>query len=144
MAEPIGRNTAPCIGLACALIAREHPCAVMAVVPSDHVITDPKLYVQTMREAAVVARREHALVTIGIRPRFPETGYGYIVAGTRIAHAGQTRFSRVKQFVEKPPQARAKRMIASGRAFWNAGMFVFRISDMLDTIRRYLPMLYLC
>ncbi len=142
VAEPIGRNTAPCIGLACALIAREHPCAVMAVVPSDHVITDPKLYVQTMREAAVVARREHALVTIGIRPRFPETGYGYIVAGTRIAHAGQTRFSRVKQFVEKPPQARAKRMIASGRAFWNAGMFVFRISDMLDTFRRYLPTLY--
>lgn len=142
VAEPVGKNTAPCIGLACALIAREHPCAVMAVVPSDHVIADTKLYTQTMREAATIARREHVIVTIGIRPRFPETGYGYILAGARVAHNGSTRFSRVKQFVEKPARPRAEKLIATGHAVWNAGMFVFRISDMLDTFRRFLPRLH--
>ena len=140
--EPCGRNTAPCIGLVSAMVARDNQDAVLAVVPADHVIDDTALYVRTIRDAAAMALREQALVTIGIEPQFPETGYGYIVAGRRIARRGPTKFSRVERFVEKPARARAEELIATGRALWNAGMFVFRVSDMLYSFWRYVPALH--
>ena len=137
--EPCGKNTAPCIGLICALLAARDAEAVLAVVPADHCIPDAALYAQTLRDAAAVARRERALLTIGIQPTFPETGYGYILADAPVAFAGPTRFSRVAQFVEKPPQARAEELIATGHAFWNAGMFVFRVADMLAALTTHVP-----
>lgn len=142
VAEPMGRNTAPCIGLMCALLARKEPEAVLAVVPADHVISDAKRYVRTLRDAMAVACREKALVTIGITPTFPETGYGYILAADSVAHDGPTKFSRVERFVEKPQRARAEELIGTGRAFWNAGMFVFRVADMLGAFRQFMPELH--
>lgn len=137
--EPRGRNTAPCIGLICALLAARDADAVLAVVPADHCIPDAARYAQTVRDAAAIAQREQALLTIGIDPAFPETGYGYILAGAAVPYAGATRFSRVEQFIEKPPRARAEELIATGRAFWNAGMFVFRVRDMLAALATHVP-----
>ena len=142
LGEPCGRDTAPCIGLVCALLAARDPHAVLAVIPADHSIPDHDLYAATVRDAAAVARRDHALVTIGIAPRYPETGYGYILAGERISSPGTTDFSKVERFIEKPPRAQAEELIATGRAFWNAGMFVFRVSDMLAELKRHLPELH--
>jgi len=139
IAEPCGRNTAPCIGLAAALVSARDPGAVLAVVPADHCIPDRDVYARTMRDAAAVAEREHALLTIGIEPRYAETGYGYIAAGERVAFPGATVFSRVKQFIEKPSRDKAEALIAGGGVFWNAGMFVFRAEDMLAAFRRFLP-----
>lgn len=142
IAEPYGRNTAPCIGLMSALLSGRDPDAVMAVIPADHCIPDKEIYARTIIDAAAIAMREHALVTIGITPRYPETGYGYIVAGETVDSDSDTVFSRVACFVEKPPHRRAEELIAAGNAFWNAGMFVFRVVDMLDAFRKYLPEFY--
>lgn len=139
IAEPYGKNTAPCIALITALLAARNPDAVLAVVPADHVIPDTERYAQTLRDAATIAAREHALLTIGIAPRAPETGYGYILAGEGLPATTSTAFSRAEQFIEKPPRARAEELIATGRAFWNAGMFVFRLADMLDALCRFVP-----
>jgi mannose-1-phosphate guanylyltransferase len=140
--EPYGRNTAPCIGLMSALLSARDPDTVMAVIPADHCIPDKEIYARTITDAAVIARGEHALVTIGIMPRYPETGYGYIVAGDALQSDSETVFSRVDRFVEKPPRQHAEELIADGNAFWNAGMFVFRVADMLEAFRKYLPELY--
>jgi mannose-1-phosphate guanylyltransferase len=139
IAEPCGRDTAPCIGLMCALLAARDPNAVLAVIPADHTIPDHAVYSATVCDAAAVARRNGALVTIGIAPRFPETGYGYILAGDPLDAPGATAFSRVERFIEKPPRPKAEELIATGRAFWNAGMFVFRVADMLAEFQRLLP-----
>jgi len=142
IAEPYGRNTAPCIGLVSALLSARDPETILAVIPADHCIPDKELYARTISDAARIAVRENALVTIGITPQFPETGYGYIVAGVPVESTTETAFSRVDRFVEKPPRKRAEELIAEGNAFWNAGMFVFRAADMLDAFRKYLPELY--
>ena len=142
IAEPYGRNTAPCIGLVSALLSARDPDTILAVIPADHCIPDKELYSRTITDAARIAEREHALVTIGITPQFPETGYGYIVAGEPVESANETMFSRVDRFVEKPPRKQAEELIAEGNAFWNAGMFVFRAADMLDAFKKYLPELY--
>ncbi len=139
LTEPCGKNTAPCIGLVCALLAARDPQTVLAVVPADHIIPDEARYAQTVRDTATMARREHALATIGIAPRGPETGYGYILAGSGLAGDSGTAFSRAERFVEKPPRARAEELIATGRAFWNAGMFVFCVADMLAAFERFVP-----
>ncbi len=142
LAEPYGRNTAPCIGLVCALLAGRDPETVLAVIPADHCIPDIETYAATIRDAARIAEREQALVTIGITPRFPETGYGYIVAKEALPFDGETEFSRVARFVEKPPREKAEQLIETGNAFWNAGMFVFRVQDMLEAFQRFLPDFY--
>jgi len=142
IAEPCGKNTAPCIALITALLAARNPDTVLAVVPADHIIPDIARYAQTIRDAAAVAAREHALLTIGIAPRSPETGYGYILAGDGLPTTTPTAFSRADQFIEKPPRPRAEALIATGRAFWNAGMFVFRAADMLDAFARFVPALH--
>jgi mannose-1-phosphate guanylyltransferase len=142
IAEPYGRNTAPCIGLVCALLAAKDPGTVLAVVPADHWIPDIDIFSRTIRNAAEIASREKALVTLGIKPRGPETGYGYILAGKTIDFAGKTTFSKVDKFIEKPEKRKAEKLIANGNAFWNAGMFVFKISEMLNSFQKFLPDFY--
>ncbi|MCX7846562.1 MAG: sugar phosphate nucleotidyltransferase [bacterium] len=139
IAEPFGKNTTPCIALITALVAAHSPDIVLAVVPADHVIPDAARYAQTLRDAATVAAHERAILTIGIAPRSPETGYGYILASDGLPTHTATAFSRVEQFIEKPPLPRAEELIATGRAFWNAGMFVFRVADMLAAFQQFLP-----
>ena len=137
LVEPVGRNTAPCLGWAAATIARREPEAVLMALPSDPHIGDVAAF-RAALELAVASARSGVMTTVGIEPTHPEIGYGYIEAGEPRSLAG---VRSVRRFVEKPDHARAVEFVASGRYFWNSGMFFFRASDMLAAIRRHLPAL---
>jgi mannose-1-phosphate guanylyltransferase len=134
LAEPTGRNTAPCVGWAAAVVARRDPTAVLTVLPADHHIGNEEAFTQTLSRA-IDAARSGDLVTIGIRPTRPETGYGYIEMGDETSGG----VHRAKRFVEKPDLARANEFVAAGRFLWNSGMFFFRADSVLGEIRAHLP-----
>jgi mannose-1-phosphate guanylyltransferase len=141
--EPCGRDTAPCVGLGAALIARDDPEAVMLVTPADHVI-EP---VREFERAAHVARQmaeeyPDALVTFGIPPAFPSTGYGYIHRGAQVAQRQGVSVFRAAGFKEKPAADLAERFVASGEYYWNSGIFVWRAATVLDALRRQKPALH--
>ena len=142
IAEPYGKNTAPCIGLVCALLAAKNPGTVLAIVPADHWIPDLDIFSRTICDAAEIANQKNVIVTLGIKPRGPETGYGYILAGEEINFSGKTVFSKVNKFIEKPEKEKAEKLIAGGNSFWNAGMFVFKASEMLNAFQKFLPEFY--
>jgi mannose-1-phosphate guanylyltransferase len=121
IAEPMGRNTAPCIALATAMIARLDPNAVIVVVPADSWVGDAEKYRRVVCESLALAAQQDVLITIGIQPTSPHTGYGYVQVGALL----QGRFFNAKRFVEKPDLARAKKFLATGEYRWNAGMFVW-------------------
>ncbi len=133
--EPIARNTAPCLALAALEIERRAPGATFVSVPADHAIADTREFRATILEALAWASAEPVAVTIGIRPTAPETGYGYIRLGSRVAG----RASRVRAFVEKPEAARARRFVASGRYLWNSGMFAWRTATLLALMDELVP-----
>jgi len=139
LVEPRGRNTAPAIALAALHIAREHPDAVMAVLPADHAIADRGVFRADLSAALDVAERTGALVTFGIQPTHPETGYGYIRPGARLDGAARARAFRVRAFIEKPNAARARALIARGGVFWNSGIFAWRARSILDALRTHVP-----
>lgn len=139
--EPCARNTAPCIGLAAAVIRKKYGEAMMLVLPSDHLIRYEDMYVDTLRQAVSVAEKEENLVTIGITPTYPETGYGYIKF-ERDADLGMTGVYRVERFVEKPDLDTAKEYLASHRYLWNSGMFVWKASSILANIEKLMPDIY--
>ncbi len=134
LAEPVGRNTAPCIGWGTSYIQRMDPSAVIAVLPADQYVADEALYVSTLRRA-LDAAAQHSLVTIGIKPTAPETGYGYIEVGQAL----EETLYRVERFVEKPDLPKAQEYVASGRFWWNSGMFFFRADVLEAAIRTHLP-----
>ncbi len=134
MAEPIGRNTAPCIGWAASRIAKIDPDAVCAVLPADHHIADEEGYAAVLR-SALDAAADGDIVTVGIRPSRAETGYGYIEMGEAIGDG----VHRARRFVEKPNRQRAEQFLAAGTFLWNSGMFFFRARTRLDAIREHLP-----
>jgi mannose-1-phosphate guanylyltransferase len=140
--EPVGRNTAPCIGLAALHILRQTEDDVMLVLPSDHRIGDEETFREVLRTAAGAASRGGPLVTVGIRPTGPETGYGYIERGERIEAAGAEGIYRVRSIREKPPREEAERLFAQGGFLWNSGMFVWKASAILSAIARHLPELH--
>ena len=143
IAEPAGRNTAAAIGLAAVhLLRRAGGDALMAVLPADHFIAEPRRYRRIVRAALEVAARPGALVVMGIPPTRPETGYGYIERGKSGTRAGGQPVFAVRRFTEKPPLARARRYLASRRYFWNAGMFFWRASTYLDNLKRHLPKMH--
>jgi mannose-1-phosphate guanylyltransferase len=140
--EPCGRDTAACIGLGAALIARQDPTAVMLVMPADHVI-EP---VQEFRRAVHVAEqmadeRPTALITFGIPPTYPATGYGYIHRGPEMAPRQGIRVYRVQAFREKPKMDLAERFVVSGEYFWNSGIFVWKAATVLNALREQQPKL---
>ena len=162
MAEPLGRNTAPCIGLAAMRLKKLDPEGVMAVLPADHVILDKGGFLETLRNACEVAKSGDYIITLGMTPDRPETGYGYIKKGpvvregtvpdlrterSGVVESGlsPTRFEayHVERFVEKPDRATAEQYIKSGEYLWNAGMFVFKVSTILRAIEKYMPDLYI-
>lgn len=134
LAEPEAKNTAPCIGWAAAVVARGDPEAVLCVVPSDQTIQDEAAFRRALEQAAEVARTGR-IVTIGIVPERPETGYGYIETGDELGSGARV----VERFVEKPDARTAEKYYESGLYWWNAGIFVFRAQDMLDAMARHLP-----
>ena len=136
MLEPAGRNSAPAIAAAAALVAAEAPDAVLWMLAADHVITDLSAMHAALRVAAPLAA-EGRIVTFGIRPAGPETGYGYIETGAPLpAHPGANAVAR---FVEKPDAATAAAYVSGGKHVWNSGMFVFTARTLLDEMARHAP-----
>ncbi len=133
--EPVARSTAPAIAAAALLVAREAPDALLLVLPSDHLV-DRSGFQADLARAYAPAQRGH-LVTFGIRPAAPATGYGYIEAGEPLE--GCEAAHRIRRFVEKPDLETAKRFVASGAFYWNSGMFVFAAHRFLDELRRHRP-----
>ncbi len=134
--EPVGRNTAPAIAAAALAVAREEPDAALLVLPSDHLIRDVPAFHAAIARARLAAQAGF-LVTFGIRPSAPATGYGYIEAGEPLERVPDAR--RIKRFVEKPDLATARRFVADGAFFWNSGMFLFGAARLLDELRRLRP-----
>ena len=135
LAEPAGRNTAPAIGLAAFLLLRENPEAVIGMFPSDHVIADENRYRQTLELGIGIAAAGENIVVLGIRPTRPETGYGYIEAGSTFE--GQAL--RVRRFTEKPNAVAATEFVAAGNYFWNSGMFLWSARTLANALREHLP-----
>jgi mannose-1-phosphate guanylyltransferase len=135
MAEPVGRNTAPAIGLAALLLLRHDPEAVLGLFPSDHVIADPAQYRATLSRGIEIAAVGENIVVLGIRPTRPETGYGYIEAAAP-EHDGSLR---VRRFTEKPDLGLARRFLGAGHYFWNSGMFLWRADTLANALREHLP-----
>jgi mannose-1-phosphate guanylyltransferase len=139
--EPVGRNTAACIAWAALWVRQRASDAVMAVLPADHLIRHEAEFLRVLTIAAVVAQPLNRLVTIGIQPTHPETGYGYIRAGEdRLQVDGRVVF-RVAQFVEKPLRHTAEQFLAEGIYVWNSGMFVWRADSIWHELCRHLPQL---
>ena len=136
LAEPQGKNTAPCIGLAALEAATRDPGAIMVVLPADHWVTDTSGFRNTLRTAAAMTMHHDRLITIGIRPSYPETGYGYIMKGKSLG--GKMAAYQVKRFREKPSVSMAQQLIRQG-SLWNSGIFVWKASLLLELIRRYQP-----
>lgn len=137
LAEPCARNTAPCIAFAAAVIGRKYEDAIMLVLPSDHLIGYENVYISTLKKAVSVAESGKNLVTIGITPTYPETGYGYINFGKESGDAYE-----VERFVEKPDLSTAEKYLASGSYLWNSGMFVWKLSSIMANMKELLPDIY--
>jgi mannose-1-phosphate guanylyltransferase len=135
LAEPLGRNTAPAIGLAAFLLLREHPDAVIGMFPSDHVIADEKSYRATIERGVEIAAAGENIVVLGIRPNRAETGYGYIEAGSGFGGSAL----RVRRFTEKPDSEKAAAFVAAGNYFWNSGMFLWSARTLANALREHLP-----
>lgn len=137
--EPQARNTAACIGLGAIEVLRRDPEGLLAVIPSDQYVSKPAPYAQALERALAVAA--HGLVvTVGIQPTAPETGFGYVEMGDAISIGGGGAFV-VQRFVEKPDRATAESYLASKKYLWNSGMFFFKASRILEAIRTRLPAL---
>jgi len=139
--EPAGRGTGPCIGLMALLIYKRDPDATMISLHADHAVEDEEGFRSVLRAAVDVAEANH-LVTLGIVPTGPETGYGYIRRGDLLDRAAGYDVYRVDGFTEKPDLETARSFMQSGRYFWNSGIFVWKVSVILAEIRRLLPELY--
>ena len=142
--EPVGRNTAPCIGLAATVIKRKYgQDAIMIVVPSDHLIEDSIGYLDTLQTACEAAHDyDNTLVTIGIAPTEPATGYGYIQIDKVFTQMKKHSIYQVKRFVEKPDYETATAYLSEGGYYWNSGMFIFTVDSMLRNIQTHMPDLY--
>ena len=135
IAEPVGRNTAPAIGLAAFLLLKEDRDAVLGLFPSDHVIGDEKYYREVLLRGIALAGDGPNIVVLGIKPTRPETGYGYIEAGAPF----NKEISRVRRFTEKPTSDRAAEFLRAGNYFWNSGMFLWRAQTLADALSEHLP-----
>lgn len=138
LCEPMGKNTAPCIGLGAVHMRRKYGDAVMMVLPSDHLIGQPQIYCDILQEGVRVAEEADAIVTLGISPTHPDTGYGYIQYDMD-ASRGYGEAHHVIRFVEKPNLEVAKQYVDSGDYLWNSGMFIWRVSTILEQMKRHLP-----
>lgn len=137
LSEPAQRNTAPAIGLAAHILHSVDPDAVMGVFPSDHVVGKPAAYRSVVKAALKAASGGHLMV-VGIQPRWPETGYGYIEFPKGTGAGGKHPIP-VRRFREKPELAKAKKFVAAGNFYWNSGMFFWQTGTILDELRRNLP-----
>lgn len=139
LCEPVGRNTAPCIGLGAVHIMQKYGDAIMMVLPSDHLIKYTGMFHDALTSASRVAELGDNLVTMGITPTYPETGYGYIKFDA--GHTLERAYS-VAQFAEKPDLETAKEYLASEQYLWNSGMFIWKCSTLMNNMQKHLPQVY--
>jgi len=137
LTEPIARNTAAAIGYSAKILSQRNPDAIMAVFPADHVITTIEPFLKLLKQAETIANKNH-LVTLGIKPTSPETGYGYIKQGKAI----EENSFKVDRFIEKPDKLTAEKYLKEGSYYWNSGIFVWKVSTLLNEISLYLPKLH--
>jgi len=140
--EPVGKNTLPAIGLAALFIAAKDPDGILIVSPSDHLIQNDELFQQCIESAALIADQKDGIVTIGISPKYPATGYGYVQTAKEIEIGQSIKSFAVTQFVEKPNVEVATGYLKNGGFFWNSGIFIFKVSVFLDSVQKYAPELY--
>lgn len=141
-AEPMNKETATCIGLAAIKLLKKDNDAVMIVLPSDHYVEGETAFINTLKQAVELVNRKRALVTIGVKPTRPETGYGYIQMGESLFTTDSTY--KVERFVEKPNSEVARDFLLAGNYLWNSGMFVWRADTFLREMEKYLPKVYKC
>lgn len=141
LSEPMGRNTAAAIGLAAWHLLQHDPAAVMVVLPADHAIADATAFCTSLRQAADVAWQTDMLMTLGVQPTYPATGYGYIEVGTLLDVPAAPGAARVSQFKEKPTLEVATQFLATQRYLWNCGIFVWRASTIVEELRTHMPAL---
>jgi len=140
--EPLGKNTLPAIGLAALFIDRKDPEGILIVSPSDHLIQNNDLFKKTIESAVLIADEKGGIVTIGIAPTFPATGYGYVQIADEINIGQAIKSYAVDKFVEKPNLILAISYLKNGGYFWNSGIFVFKVSVLLRSIQKFAPALY--
>lgn len=141
--EPVGRNTAPCIGLSAFMINKYYENSSMVVLPSDHLIVDEEEFLKTIKAAdEFIDNNEEAIVTFGMKPSRPETGYGYIKCGVNEENINSYKIRNVEKFVEKPNIETAKEYLKEGNFLWNGGMFIWKCKNVLKLTKMYLTKTY--
>lgn len=142
IAEPVGRNTAPCIGLSAMLLQEKYnQDETMLVLPADHYIGKQEEFLKAIKTASEFAKTHHTLITFGIKPIFPATGYGYIESGLPL-HSNEFSIFSVKKFKEKPDYKTASTFLEKGNFYWNSGMFLWRLDAIINAIKKLMPDLY--
>ena len=144
ISEPKGKNTAPCIAYGAFKIKKQNPDANILVAPSDHIILKEDLFARVVQEGFNYVSQNNVLLTIGIKPHKPETGYGYIQSDAKVIKedSGKWQLSSVDAFREKPDLETAKSFLASGDYFWNAGIFIWSVDSILASMKQHLPEMY--
>jgi len=137
--EPFGRDTAAVCALASAVIKARDPGGLFCILTADHIIKDIARFQQTLRNCFDLAAKTDVLITIGMKPTFPSTGFGYIDAGRRFKAGGKTVFLKAKRFVEKPDRKRAEKYIMAGNFYWNSGMFIWSVRSIQAALARHRP-----
>jgi mannose-1-phosphate guanylyltransferase len=139
--EPMGRDTAAAVALGCALVESRNPEASFCILTADQVMGDLPVFRQTLQDALALALKEPVMITMGIRPAHPDTGFGYIHAGDVCTEEGKTGFAKVINFEEKPNLARARKFVQEGNYYWNSGMFIWSVATLKNELERYCPSL---
>lgn len=137
--EPIGRNTAPCVGLASLIIEEKFPNSTMVVLPSDHIIENEEGFIKILQTAVEVSQDDSSMVTLGIKPTYPETGYGYIESTNEMEMINDLEVYKVNKFVEKPDLNTAQGYLATESFFWNSGIFIWKTSVIRKYIQELMP-----
>lgn len=141
--EPVGRNTAPCIGLSAFVIEKYYKNSNIVVLPSDHLIENEEKFLNIIKSGdEFICNKPEAIITIGMRPDRPETGYGYIEYSEKITYINDNQIAEVKQFVEKPDLETAKYYVNKGTFLWNGGMFIWKTTNILRLTEKYLNKTY--
>jgi mannose-1-phosphate guanylyltransferase len=140
--EPMAKNTATCIGVAAMLIQKINPDGIMGIFPADHLITKEDAFNNLIGRAFELASQNDSLITLGMKPTYPETGYGYIKCGKIFQSINEFDFYTVDKFIEKPERDKAENFVKSNEYYWNGGIFVWKTGTVLDSIKKYLPDLH--
>ncbi len=139
LCEPMRKNTAPCIAYANQKILREDSEAIVVVSPADHLIVKLDTFLNEVKKALEFAQENDALLTLGVKPSRPETGYGYIQAETKCVQKNLPNLRKVKTFTEKPDYELARVFVESGEFFWNSGIFIWSLKSIMKAFEKYLP-----